>query len=159
VSPQARLLFDENFGEPHIKRLAEFVQIQQEIERPVVSHLFELFERGTLDEDWLPKAADGGWTIITADRGRRSKKKGAPLPHVCAQLRITHVMMSGAVHSLKMFEKMRAILSVWPDLLLAAQGEKGRRYLLESTGGGRFRLSQRDIPVEPIKPPPGELFT
>jgi hypothetical protein len=48
-----------------------------------------------------------------------------------ASLGVTHVLISGKLHAQRPFEKMRAILVVWPDLLLAAQEHTGQRFLLQ----------------------------
>jgi hypothetical protein len=149
----ARLLFDECIGWPSIKRLAELVEMGRG-DKPEVRHVLQLAPAGTRDEDWIPKIASEGWTVISADGGRWPRKnKGEKLPRLCANHKITHVLLSPAIHMLPSFDKLLTILSVWYQLLeiSADSDQKGSRYVLEPTAN-KVRGHGRLVP-RAIKPP------
>ena len=69
----AKIVFDECIPTPILMRVKEFVY-PGEIDGPTICHLFDLFTSGTLDEDWTPRFKNEGWTVISADRGRKPQK-------------------------------------------------------------------------------------
>ena len=110
--------------------------------------------QGTHDEEWVPKLATEGWTVITADGGRTpNRNRGEKLPRLFARLGVTHVLLSPAVHGRTSFEKILTILSVWYPLLeiAADPSQRGKRFFLEplpSLERGRGRLKERPIPPD-----------
>lgn len=122
-----RVLFDENFGRPIVSDFRQLVRWDKRVAS--IAHLFDFMPAGTADEQWLPMAADKGFLIVSSDVGRG--QRGSRLPEICAALGVTHVLISGKLHAQRQFEKMRAILVVWPDLLLVAQEHTGQRFLLQ----------------------------
>jgi hypothetical protein len=43
---------------------------------------------------------------------------------------VTHVLIRGKLHHEKQFEKVRGILVVWPELMIARQAPPGSRFAL-----------------------------
>jgi len=107
---QAKLLFDECIGKPHIDCLKDFVAIDGD-DTPEIKHILEDQGQGVWDDEWIPRIADEGWIIISQDRGKKGRSKGAPLPELCLSFGITHVLLSRRVTTRKSFDKMLTILS------------------------------------------------
>jgi hypothetical protein len=133
-----KLLFDENFGRPLLEALKTLVAFSRE--RPEVRHILELQRAGAKDSEWVPLLATDGWIVLTCDRG---KSAGPKLPQLCRVYGITHVLISGALHNSPQFEKARAVLAVWPELLALADEPKGERYSLRYTHARRATLVPR----------------
>jgi hypothetical protein len=158
VSPgEVRILFDECLPRPILERLAEFIG-PRELQGITLSHLFDIAPPGTFDEDWIPGLKDEGWTVVSADGGRRPNKgRGKKLPHLCAEFGITLIVLSPAVHARKSLDKARTILSVWDQIVeIAADPSRiGKRYALEplnpeNLGIGRLvEKAVRPLPPEP----------
>lgn len=127
MKEKLKLLFDENFGQPLVHALANLLAFY---ESPLqVEHLIHYVGRhGERDDVWIPLLAKEGWIVITADLGRCG---GLKLPRICAAEKVTHVLLSGSLHQRKQFEKARAILVVWPELIDAATEPKGTRFKLQ----------------------------
>jgi hypothetical protein len=128
-----RLLFDECLPRPLVNRLVEFVS-PEEGAGPVIRHLFDYAPSGTFDEVWIPRFKDEGWTVISADAGRKPNKgRGRKLPLLCAECGITLILLSPVVHSRKSFDKLRTIISVWDQILEIAGDSSlcGKRYMIE----------------------------
>ncbi|HUU83529.1 MAG TPA: hypothetical protein VM243_08500 [Phycisphaerae bacterium] len=126
MSTTIKLLFDENIGRPLVEAMRPLLH---KYEEPVdVAHLLDLLGRhGEQDENWIPELADEEWLVISADRG---KKPGPKLPLLCAEFGVRHILIKGALHNLKQFEKARAIIIVWPSLIAARTKPRGTRFLL-----------------------------
>lgn len=106
-----------------------------------VAHLFSKFEPQTADSVWIPKLADeGGWIVISADRGINSKKS-EKLPLICKSLGVSHVLLSAKLHSRNMYTKAIAIEASWDGLIAIGSAPLGSGYLLHLTGRGHnFKL-------------------
>ena len=130
----ARILFDENLGKPLVAAIAGLVRFSRD--ECDICHLIDFVGReGEKDEAWIPRLKADGWLVITADRG---KSGGSKLPQICRKERVTHVLISGKLHNRPQFEKARAILVTWPDILNASSGTQGARF--------RIRLGHR-LPI------------
>lgn len=109
------------------------------------------------DEEWVPQLAkEGGWIVLTADRGRRAPRLNILLPWY----RVSGFFLVGASVDASNFEKLRMFLSVWPDILHAAKTKPGERFkvLLRN---GRPTLEHWPLPQKfylPGTPPPGYLL-
>lgn len=127
-----RLLVDENISMPATLALKNLVGKTRESTE--IQHLLETSAMGILDSEWLPKfqSQSEPWLVITADLGKRSG--GKRLPQICRELGIRHVLISGKLHQRKQFDKIRAILIVWPDLKLAFNSEPGSCFKLNQAG-------------------------
>ena len=134
-----RFFFDECLSKPVVES-----QITQSLRLygsdAEVAHLLSKFEKQTPDSVWIPQLAnEGGWVIITADRGRHSKKS-EKLPLICRAYGVSHVLLSAKLHSRNMHKKALAIDSSWDGLFAAGSAPKGCGYLLHLTSQDNFRL-------------------
>jgi hypothetical protein len=120
-----KLLFDENFGLPLVQALKGLLAFSRELTE--AQHIIEMHRSGAKDSEWVPQVATGGWIVLTADRGRSS---GAKLPQLCRAAGITHVLISGKLHNSPQFEKARAVLVVWPQLVTIASEPPGGSFSL-----------------------------
>ncbi len=78
--------------------------------------------KGAWDVDWTKiLAEEGGWSVITCDsgrsRGERARLKGPPLQLILPARRITGFFMSGAMSSYSGFEKFRAVIYLFPQIV------------------------------------------
>jgi hypothetical protein len=99
------------------------------------------FQRaGVKDKEWIPKiAAEGGWVVLSADRGRRNRTGELPhekLPFLCRLHRVTHVLLSGTIQGSSVFVKGQAVVAVWKDLVRTAKAPAGTRFKLTKRSGG-----------------------
>lgn len=145
MNGSAKFLFDENTGAPFVTALRTIAIMDKR--RPVeIGHSIELFGRAAKDADWIPRIRDEGWILISEDRGRNSVS-GDRLPQLCEQFGVSHVLVLPAL--LKrggQFEKMRAVLAVWPELHALATAVPGTRARLKYAGAActSFRLQTAD---------------
>lgn len=138
MSDTVKLLFDENFSRPLIRDLATLAAYSPD--NPSLTHLLELSPPGVGDDVWIPRVASEGFIVITADRGKRSG--GPKLPAVCEANNVTHLLLSGRVSQTVQFEKARALLAVWPELLETVMAPKGSRFLLKLSNARKPTLVQ-----------------
>ena len=126
-----RLLVDENISKPATCALRNLIEKTRE--NAEIQHLLETSPVGILDSEWLPKfqSQSEPWLVLTADMGKRSG--GKRLPDICRELGIRHVLISGKLHQKRQFDKMRAILTVWPDLRTAFDSKPGSCFKLQQT--------------------------
>ena len=118
-----RLLFDETFGHPIVQAMARLLSFHEL--KPEVRHLFDVAAPGTPDPEWVPAIVEGDWIVISADHGRRG---GPKLPWICRKLGVTHVLLKGQMIHRRQFEKARAVLVVWPEMVDVADAPRGSRY-------------------------------
>jgi hypothetical protein len=99
------------------------------IHKPPVESIFledYLGARGIRDVDWAEVLADeGGWQVITCDskkpRGQKAKLKGPPLHLILPAKKITGFFLSGSMASQPGFEKFRATICVWTEIMYQAE--------------------------------------
>ena len=100
-----------------------------------VMHLFSKYPRdkyphGVKDRAWIPElAGEGGWVIITMDRGKHSRKSES-LPIISRAFRITHIMLSAGLAKRSMYYRALAIEACWPNLMNAAEQTPGAGFIL-----------------------------
>ena len=115
--------------------------------KPTVAHLSDYFDTGICDSKWIPEVAEGGWIIITADRGKKSTLH--KLPAICAHYKITHILLGPSILKLKQHQKANAIITVWEDIKKCNEAPKGSRFALQ--------LSQAKFPkIKPLPLPPAD---
>jgi PIN like domain len=115
------------------------------------THILDFQKQGVLDEEWIPRIAkEGGWIVVTSDRGRRGPKKGAKLPIVCKRHGVTHIALSATVVKKSSFEKLGIILQVWPEMKKLADAPKGSAHLLRMKG--RKYLVPVIEQIDPVPP-------
>jgi len=159
TQPLPKILFDECIGKPHSEHLAKFVAISDDANAEV-RHVLDFQPQGVLDEEWIPRIKDEGWTIITQDRSRQRGGKGAPLCRVCLASKVTHVILSRRVGERRSFDKMMTVLNLWYEIIAATSAPAGTRYVIEPLSMDtkdrcRGKLLER-IPV--VRTPPVVLF-
>ncbi len=127
-----KLLFDENIGWPIVRALAGLLAYFDP--RPEVKHLLEFTQRqGIPDSQWISQLEGEHWMVITGDRGSRGS--GTPLPRICRDAGITHVIIRGRLNNLRQWERARALIVLWPDLVRAYEGPEGREFRLKKGPG------------------------
>ena len=127
-----KFLVDENIGKPITLDLAKLLRWHRP--QAEVIHLNDFMEKsGVSDDKWIPKAAEENAIIITGDSAKKSNRN--PLPRICRNNRVRHVLFSRAFCQRPQFEKARAIIVVWPELLLK---------VTNSPPGSRFKIWQGD---------------
>jgi hypothetical protein len=113
VNQLLKLFFDECCS----KRLANRIRDACSTDNLSVQtkHLSEFCGLGEADEDWLPLLEkQGGWIVITADRGKDPKKQ--KLPRICANLGITHISLTPALIKAGYQAHEDALLSVFSEI-------------------------------------------
>lgn len=127
-----KLLLDENLSKLATDALKELVQRTREAAE--IQHLLDMCPSGILDPVWLPQFQNqlAPWLIITADSGKRCG--GDRLPQICKTLGIRHVLLSGKLHQRRQFDKIRALMTVWPELKKASASAAGSRFKLQQAG-------------------------
>jgi hypothetical protein len=86
----------------------------------------------------VPKLANEGWIVITADGGKGGKSKGEKLPKLCHLNKITHVILSSKIHHKPVFEKTRCLIAVWNDIIRLPEEPPGSRFSLRATASGNL---------------------
>ncbi|MCW5755598.1 MAG: hypothetical protein KIT24_12900 [Phycisphaeraceae bacterium] len=99
-------------------------------------HLLERFEAGSPDDRWLQEIAaeDPPFLVITGDRARKSKRDDPRLPTLLPEAGINGIFLTGKLQQRPAFEKVRALMTVWPGLELAAKQRRGARSRLMPHG-------------------------
>ena len=96
----------------------------------------------TKDSVWIPMIAqEEGWIVVTADRGKHSRKDER-LPLICREFSVTYVMLTSGLHKRTMYYKYLAISSCWPALLDAASHPPGTGFSLGIHGERQFRFKK-----------------
>ena len=132
MSADLSIMFDENIGRPLVTALARLLAFDRK-HNPSVQHLLDYVGRHGEDDDvWIPKLVAGDWIVVTADLGRRA---GVKLPRICRESGVRHVLISGTLHNARQFQKARAIVMVWPDLVQVASAPRGARFKLQLRRG------------------------
>lgn len=93
-------------------------------------HLSECYAPNTPDDKWiaiLEKEKD--WIVITADDGSGSKKP--KLPIICAQLGVTHIVMTPTLHQSPFKEHKQAILCLSPQIRVVPRLPKGTKVSMQ----------------------------
>lgn len=125
-----KVIFDATFGEPWVGVLTAFFRLHK-VPRPRFQHLYDLVQRDAKDDEWVPLIVGQDCLIISADTGRGSKPR---LPELCKLYQKTHIILSPTMHSkAKQFQKARAIIVLWPDIMRALKAPPGSRFQIEAT--------------------------
>lgn len=118
-------------------------------------HIIDRFAAGAKDDAWIPAiAAAGGWIVITADAGKRPTRGEAKLPKLCREFRITHVVLSAALHIRPASMKAAAIAQLWPEIIRLGECRAGTRFNLRyKTLKGKVGLT---VSLDKMWEPPDE---
>jgi hypothetical protein len=152
---QFKLIFDECLGEPVVEALRPF--LEKSGVKLVAMSVVSYQRAGVKDIEWIPKIAkEGGWVVLSADRGKRNRVGELPhekLPFLCRTHRVTHVLLSGSLQSSKTFIKGQALVAVWREILTAATAPAGTRFVLTKRSGGTgYSLVNADTKAIVIPP-------
>lgn len=123
-----------------------------------LAHLFSKFASGTADSEWIPQIAnEGGWIVVTCDRGKNSKKS-EKLPLICRDLEVTHVVLSAAIQKRSAYCRVMAISACWRQLIAAADAPKGTGFAITmrigKDGIPSFQFRQTSESRQPPAAPP-----
>lgn len=122
---RVKLLFDETIGEPIARAAIDFLNWDKSCEIDA-QFMRSFMGEGTGDSEWVPRAAAERRFVITGDRGKSSRS--APLDLLLPYLGVSGVFMTGALHESKQFQRMRAVITLWPHIVEAAAGRPATRY-------------------------------
>lgn len=129
-----KLLFDETIGHPVAQATIQLLKFDTTLDLDAVT-MKEYSGLGTKDPFWALRAANENRFVITGDRGE--KKDGAPLDLLLPYHQVSAAFMTGTLHGQRsQFEKMRAVLTLWPKIVEAVFGPPGMRYAIKIAGDG-----------------------
>lgn len=136
-----KVLFDENTGGRFVGVFREVIALNKKASYEIV-HTVDKFGRGAKDADWIPSLTGDDWVVISDDRGRNSAA-GDRLPQICESLGITLISVNSTIfrHG-GQAEKMRGLITVWPEIVEKVSKKSGSRWLLKYAGSSRssFKL-------------------
>ena len=89
---------------------------------------------GKLDSEWIPTLKGQGWIVVTTDRGKKNWR--GKLPLLCQRNGVTYIMLSAALHKRKTVDKLRALITAWPEVVRVASEPPGGGYLLQVKNNG-----------------------
>jgi hypothetical protein len=115
--------FDSTFGSPWLSALVH-VFLMRKSRQPYIRHIFEVSSDGENDDIWIDKIDGGERIVISCDQGHDKPR----LPAECKKRNITHIIFSSAAHNQDRFEKARAIIMLWPDILETFNAPLGSRF-------------------------------
>lgn len=115
--------FDSTFGYPWVTALVGLFLMRRD-RQPFLRHIFEVSKEGEADDQWIVKINGGERIVISGDQGRTKPR----LPTVCKQQHITHIILTPHVHRMQKFERARAIIVVWPQILETFTAPPGSRF-------------------------------
>lgn len=155
MTHQIRFLFDECISKPVVeKQVAESLVLYGAAAS--VTHFLRKYPSGTKDPRWIPEIAEeGGWIVVSMDRGRHSKKSER-LPIICRAFRVTHVVLSAGLEKRSMHYRATAIAACWPELIAAASRPAGTGFRLsmhQTPAGISFQLKKATDALDPEDAP------
>jgi hypothetical protein len=113
------------------------------------AHVVSKYRQGIVDEELIPKvAAEGGWTVITSDKGRQPGDKHK-MPQLCLDFGVRHVMVSQTILKMKLDERVELFVFSWPLFIKAAEDD-GLRYSMKLLTSKR--LLARGVGIDLIQP-------
>lgn len=127
MSRTLKFLFDECLGKPLVDQLRTLCGESADRFASILDRQAE----GVADEEWIPLlAAEGDWIVLSADRGK-IVTRGAKLPNLCREYKITHVLLSAKVHRQPAMVKLHIFATIWPKLVEKVESaEPGERFVL-----------------------------
>ena len=104
-------------------------------------HLLERFEAGSPDDHWVREIGDDDepFIVITGDRASKSGRDDPRLPTLLPQAGVSGVFLTGKLQQRPAFEKVRALMCIWPAIERLAEQPGGTRNKL-SPHGDDYRL-------------------
>lgn len=133
-----KIIFDATFGAGWVQNLRDFFR-SHEFPSPQILHLYDIFNQSEKDEVWIPKLVGEDCLIVTADLGHG---KGPRLPALCKVHKRTHILLSPTMHNkVTKFEKARAIVILWHQIVDAMATEPGSRFQIKTNDATYKRFS------------------
>jgi hypothetical protein len=121
-----KIFFDECCSDRFVEKLRDsFGASHEGLE---IVHLSDYFKRGSSDDEWAAVLEGGGWIVISADRGRRTK--GTKLPPLCVELEITHILFSPTLVRAGYAAQEQVLVCAWPDIVKLTNLPGGTRLML-----------------------------
>lgn len=114
-----RVLFDNTFGPPMTEWLAKTVQQWHKGPPVQLLHKRARFPGDTPDDIWIPQLEGEDWIVVSSDMSRHGHPK---LNQVCRDCKKSLFEFSGALSSAGTFEWIRALMHLWPIMLVTADG-------------------------------------
>jgi len=136
---EIKLFFDNCIGTSISRSIGNVIDFHRL--KPKVKHIQDFFDASITDDKWIPAIADENWIVITSDKAKR--RGGAKLPSICKRYDVTHILISGKLHNAPQFEKARAIISLFPQIVSAAEEPSGTRYSMRYTGERSLMLEKK----------------
>lgn len=136
---ELKLFFDNCIGPPISKAIGELLKFHSE--STSVKHIRDYFIDSISDDNWIPQIAAEKWVVITADKAKRYG--GPKLPSICKKYKVTHILISGKLHNAPQFEKARAIIYLFPQIIEAFKQPAGTRFSMRYTGERSLFLEKR----------------
>jgi hypothetical protein len=125
LHPEIKLFFDQCLS-TRLPRIVLQTYAENFDGQLAATHLSDCFKRDEDDANWVPKLADqSNWIIITADRGKDSKKE--KLPVLCSRLGISHIAMTPSFHQAGYLVHKHGILALFPQIVCVPHLPKGTR--------------------------------
>ena len=118
--------FDSTFGYPWVTTLVNLFLMRKDSE-PFLKHIFQVSKPGEEDPEWIPKLDGDKFIVISGDKGNKKPR----LPQICKKQKITHIILSSTVHHSSKFERARAIIMLWPQILRTFDAKPGSRFQIE----------------------------
>lgn len=106
---------------------------------------FSAKERPTTSGFLKSPRRDGG--LSSPQTVAKSPAKGGKLPALCKEHKITHVILSSALHRKKTHEKVAALLFVWDQLEALGTAPPGSRFILrlkQVRGSDELRIALQE---------------
>ncbi len=125
-----KLFFDHNLPPRAAELLEAFYRYDHpDLECTYLTKKFKVTPNDPLDDPvWLSTlSSEGGWMVFTRDRARSSKV--LPLPEICLNLKITHVLVGDSLGRLS--DLKQAIAECWRCLETLSRRPPGTRARLQ----------------------------
>ena len=130
------IFFDENFPKPIVDLLRKCLEFHHN--KTEVIHLLEKMQAGSTDDDVIKSLVDIKSKLIVMSFDRGKTNRGPKFPLVCKEFKITHVLFSSSLANSKIFEKLRAIISKWPEIE-KINSHEGKCYKLKYINKGSVK--------------------
>ena len=122
-----KIFFDATFGEPWVMALERFFYTHKD-PKPLFQHIHGFSARGANDDEWFPELLRREGIVITGDRGNKKPR----LPDLCKTHKKTHIILSGTLQNSTQFNKARAIVVLWPEIVKVFDCPRGSRFQMQT---------------------------
>ncbi len=134
-----KFLFDECFGHTIVSAISNLVKFHKR--NSIVVHLKDLGYLGKPDGIWISEIGQE-YILITSDRAR--KYGGDKLPTICAEKKVTTVLLSKSMHMQNQFYKASVIISLWDKFLDLENEILGSQFVLKYSDKRNAQLVKKN---------------